>query len=172
MWKRLLPTVTFAAVGGVLWLGCGRAGGGEVDFNRDIRPILNQRCVTCHGGVRQQADLSLLFRADATRPAESGKRAVVPGDPGASELLRRVSHRDPDQRMPKEGAALSDEEIDRLRRWIEHGAEWTPHWAYVAPVDPGLPDVSADAWARNGIDRFVLARLDQEGIGASPRADC
>ncbi len=170
--RNLLPIVTLAMVGGVVWLGWGSASGDEVDFNRDVRPIFNERCVACHGGVRQQAGLSLLFRADAVRPAESGRSAVVPGDPGASELLRRVTHRDPHQRMPKEGAALSDDEVARLRRWIEQGARWEAHWAYVAPVDSGLPEVSDDAWPHNGIDRFVAARLDEEGMTPSPPADC
>ncbi len=172
MSRSLLPIVTLAMVGGVVWLGWGSASGDEVDFNRDVRPIFNERCVACHGGVRQQAGLSLLFRADATRPAESGRSAVVPGDPGASELLRRVAHRDPDQRMPKEGAALSDDEVARLRHWVEQGARWDAHWAYVAPVDSGLPEVPDEAWPHNGIDRFVAARLDKEGMTPSPPADC
>jgi hypothetical protein len=143
-----------------------------VDFNRDVRPILNKNCATCHGGVRQQANLSLLFREDALKPAKSGKRAIVPGDVGASELMHRITHSDPHDRMPKGRAPLKPTEISTLRRWIAQGAPWEPHWSYVKPVAATLPPVTDANWPKNGIDRFVLARLDSEHLKPSPPAEC
>ena len=169
--RRTLTLAAVLAAGAVaLWIV--RTGEREVDFNADIRPILNENCVTCHGGVRRQAALSLLFRDDALQPAESGKYAIVPGRAGESELIRRVSHSDPDERMPAEAPPLSRREIDLLKRWIDDGAEWEVHWAYVAPETPELPAVSDPAWPENDIDRFVLARLDRENLRPSPQADC
>ena len=147
-------------------------GGGDVDFNRDIRPILNENCVTCHGGVKREAELSLLFREEAIEPAESGRRAIVPGDPGRSELLRRVRHSDEEERMPLGEPPLTDHEIGLLKEWIAAGAEWEPHWAYVPPQLPEIPQVADFDWPRNGIDSFVLARLEDEGLSPSPRANC
>jgi hypothetical protein len=150
--------------------------GGEVDFNAEIRPVLNDKCVLCHGGVRRKADLSLLFRDDALRPAESGRAAIIPGDPGASELIRRIADHNPDDRMPKEDEPLTADEIETFRRWIAEGAEWAPHWAYVAPVRHDVPS-TRDAtllatWMKNGIDAFVGARLEAEGLKPSPEAAC
>jgi len=153
-------------------LGTGCAQGPEVDFNADIRPILNERCVNCHGGIRRQGDLNLLFRSEALAAAESGLSAIVPGDPGASELLRRVSHTDPEQRMPQEDEPLTSEEISKLRRWIADGAPWDDHWAYVAPQKHTLPDVQQKDWPQQEIDYFILARLEQAELAPSPRAAC
>ncbi len=147
-------------------------GGDDVDFNRDIRPILNENCVTCHGGVKREAELSLLFREEAVKPAESGMRAVVPGDPRGSELMRRVRHSDEDERMPLDGPPLTDREIALLKEWIAAGAEWEPHWAYVTPQMPEIPQVLNSEWPRNALDHFVLARLEDVGLSPSPRADC
>ena len=152
--------------------GVSGAGGGKVDFNRDIRPIFNKKCVACHGGVRQQADLSLLFREDALKPAKSGKLPIVPGDPDASEMIRRITHPDTHDRMPKGRDPLSAAEILAIRRWIKQGAPWEPHWAYVKPAAAPLPAVSNAAWSRTDLDRFVLARLDREGLKPSAEAGC
>ena len=169
--KRLSLTIGLLAVLlAMLLLGCAETD--EIDFNRDIRPILNERCVACHGGVRRKGDLSLLFRTDAMQPAESGKQAVVPGNPGASELLRRVAHADPDERMPQDDAPLTEKEIQKLRHWIVQGAPWADHWAYIPPTEPEQPTVSDPSWPANGLDHFTLARLDREGLTPSPRADC
>ena len=146
--------------------------GSSVDFNRDVRPILNKNCTGCHGGVRQQGELSLLFRDDALRPAKSGKRAIVPGRPGASELMARITAADPHDRMPKGRDPLTSAEIRTLKRWIAQGAEWAPHWAYVKPEAKPLPTVSDSNWSRGGIDRWVMARLDAEGLKPSRAADC
>ncbi len=168
---RIALPAAILAVAGVLWHFSVERGS-EIEFNRDIRPILNENCVTCHGGVQREAELSLLFREEALKPAKSGERAIVPGDPRGSELMRRVRHSDDDERMPLDGAPLSEHEIALLEAWIADGAAWEPHWAYVAPDLPNLPAVSEAEWPENGIDQFVLARLEDEGLVPSPRADC
>ncbi|MGH9339146.1 MAG: PSD1 and planctomycete cytochrome C domain-containing protein [Acidobacteriota bacterium] len=142
-----------------------------VSFNEDIRPILNSRCMVCHGGIKREAGLSFLFNSDALGLTESGKRAIVPGNSGKSELIRRVKLSDPEQRMPLEGEPLTAEEIRRLELWIDQGAEWADHWAYVKPEPIELPRVSDASWPGNGIDYFILARLEEEGLEPSPRAD-
>ena len=144
----------------------------EVDFNSEVRPLLNQRCITCHGGVKRSGGFGVLFREDALARTESGRYAIVPGDPDASEMIRRISHADPDERMPREGPPLTAEEIETLRRWIEQGAKWDDHWAYRKPTAPTLPEVADERWPTTGIDRFVLARLEAEELEPSPPAAC
>lgn len=143
-----------------------------VDFNAEVRPILNSRCLACHGGVQQAADFSMLFPEEAYQPAESGKRPIVPGDPDASELLRRVTHHDPEERMPPEGEPLSATEVDVLRRWIAQGATWDTHWAFVPPERPVLPEVAQKDWLKNPVDAFILAQLEAEDLAPNPEADC
>ena len=167
---RLASITVFVSVVATLSAGCTRAP--QVSFNEDIRPLLNERCVSCHGGIRRQGDLSLLFRHEAVAPAESGKRAVVPFKPADSELLRRIAHTDPQERMPKDEAPLSSEEIEKFRQWIKGGAPWDNHWAYVAPEKPKLPQVSDPEWPLQDLDYFVLAQLDAEALKAAPRAEC
>ena len=97
---------------------------GEVHFSRDVRPILNQNCMPCHGGVRQKNGVSFLFREEALGTGKSGKRTIVPGKPEESELIARVTSSDPDTRMPYHAPPLSPQQIDLLRRWIKQGAKW------------------------------------------------
>ena len=157
-----------AAIGATRWV----RDRGAVDFNRDIRPILNTRCIACHGGVRQLGKVSLLFREDALKPAKSGKIPIVPGDPDGSEVIRRITHGDPHDRMPKGHDPLPPREIALIRRWIRQGAPWEPHWAYVKPLAPPLPTVSRPAWPHSDLDRFVLAKLDAERLAPSAPAPC
>lgn len=144
----------------------------EVDFNRDVRPILNAECITCHGGVKRSGGFGVLFREDALAVGESGRPGIVPGDPQRSEMIRRITHPDPSVRMPHEGEPLSRGEIGTLKRWIAQGAEWDVHWAYRAPEAGDPPQVRDERWVHNGIDRFVLARLEEEGLRPSPVASC
>ena len=146
--------------------------GKQVDFNHEVRPILNGKCIACHGGVKQAGGFGVLFREDALGKGKSGRIGIVPGDPDASEVIRRITHPDRAQRMPRHRDPLSKEEIETLRRWIAQGAKWQDHWAYVKPVSPALPEVSDVKWARNGIDRFVLARLNKEKLEPSAPASC
>jgi hypothetical protein len=143
----------------------------EVHFSRDIRPILNQNCMPCHGGVRQKNGISFLFREEALGTGKSGKRTIVPGKPNESELIARVTSSDPEARMPYHAPPLSAQQIDLLRRWIKQGAKWEDHWAFVAPKPRALPAVKHSEWPRQPVDRFILARLEKEGLLPSSEAD-
>ena len=147
----------------------------KIDFNADIRPILNKKCITCHGGVKRSGGFSLLFRTEALSPNESGHPAIVPGDVAASEMLRRINHPDPEERMPPESPPLPQAEIDLLTEWIEQGARWEDHWAYVKPEPIEPPMISIDSvdtgWKTNGIDRFVLRTLEENGMLPSEAAE-
>ncbi|WKN32835.1 DUF1553 domain-containing protein [Porifericola rhodea] len=142
----------------------------KVDFNAEIRPILNKKCITCHGGVKRSGDFSLLFRSEALGVNESGKRAIVPGDVEASEMIHRIKHTDPEERMPPEGEPLSQEEVNLLSRWIEQGAYWEDHWAYVKPEPITPPEVESD-WVNNDIDKFILQTLNTKNLQPSAEAD-
>jgi Protein of unknown function (DUF1549)/Protein of unknown function (DUF1553)/Planctomycete cytochrome C len=145
--------------------------GDEVHFSRDIRPILNQNCMPCHGGVRQKNGVSFLFREEALGTGKSGRRTIVPGDPDGSELMARVTSSDPETRMPYHAVALPQAQIDLLRRWIKQGAKWEDHWAFVAPKPQVLPEVKRKAWVRRPLDQFILARLEKEGLEPSGEAE-
>ncbi|MBS1850797.1 MAG: DUF1553 domain-containing protein [Acidobacteria bacterium] len=150
---------------------CGCSPKPQVDFSRDIRPILNQNCLSCHGGVRQKGNISFLFREEALGKGKSGKQAIVAGDPDASELIRRVTSADPELRMPYHGPQLSPQQIALLKQWIREGANWSDYWAFVPPKSQPLPEVRQAAWVRQPLDRFVLARLEKEALSPSPEAD-
>src|SRR5256885_11193344 len=102
----------------------------SISFDRDIAPLLTSRCAKCHGPSEGKAGLHLTDRDAATVTLPSGERAIVPGKPDESELLRRVASTDPEVRMPPKGLPLSADEIAKLRRWIADGAVWPAHWAY------------------------------------------
>jgi hypothetical protein len=140
-------------------------------FSRDIQPLLSEHCFVCHGPNEAEAGLRLDGADHASATLDSGARAIQPGRPDQSELLRRVSSSDESIRMPPEGDALSKEDIDRLRQWIAGGAGYEEHWAWQPVTEPVLPTVKDEDWVRNPIDRFVLARLEQEQIEPSPPAD-
>ena len=141
-----------------------------VDFNTQVKPIFNKKCITCHGGVRRKADFSLLFRSEALAKTKSGKYAIVPGDPDHSEMIRRITLHDPEDRMPYKHDPLSADEISILRRWISQGAKWGDHWAYI-PVKPvEIPEIKND-WIKNEIDPFIYDKLKQEELQPSVEAD-
>ncbi len=161
-------------IGCALWLMAGDAGANEpVDFAREIRPLLNQHCTSCHGGVKRAGGVSFLSREGALVEAKSGRRVIVPGHDAESELIRRVISTDEDERMPPpdHGPALPAGDVAKLREWIRHGAPWTKHWAYEKPVRPAVPAVRQADWPKQGLDRFVLARLESENLKPSPPAD-
>jgi hypothetical protein len=142
-----------------------------VDFNRDIRPILTRSCTACHGGVRKQGGISFVFRDEAMAAGMSGRRAIVPGKPGASELIVRLESDDPEFRMPHHAPPLTTTEIELFRAWIEQGANWEEHWAFVAPTPQTPPAVKLESWVRTPVDRFILARLESEGLAPAREAD-
>jgi hypothetical protein len=141
-----------------------------VSFSSEIQPILNQNCVQCHGGVRQKNGVSFVFREDALGKGKSGRWTIVPGHPEQSELIARITSSDPEARMPYHAPPLSPQQIELLRRWIREGAKWEDHWAFVAPKPQPLPAVKRSGWIRQPLDRFILARLEKEGLAPSPEA--
>jgi hypothetical protein len=147
----------------------------KIDFNRDIRPLLTENCFKCHGpdDDARKARLRFDVRADALKPAKSGQVAIVPGSPERSELIARITATDLDDRMPpiKSGKKLTPNQIELLRHWIAQGATYATHWAYVKPARPPLPMVKNLRWPRNPIDRFILSRLEREGLKPSVQAD-
>ncbi len=147
---------------------------GKVDFNTQIQPILSENCYACHGPdeAKVEADLRLDDRALALKGGESGK-AIVPGAPAKSLIIERINHGDPDEVMPppEKKDRLKPEQVALIRQWIEEGAEWGVHWAFVPPVRPPLPDVKDSAWVKNPVDRFVLAKLEAQRLSPSPEAD-
>ncbi len=156
--------------------GCGRDGhrvSAKIDFNRDVRPILNQNCTSCHGGVKAAGGVSFVFREDALRQGESGRPTIVPHHPERSELIARIVSTDPEFRMPHvdHGPPLSPEQIAKLRQWIVEGAEWSEHWAFVAPKPQTPPTIADAAWNRSPIDRFIRSRLEREKLTPASRAD-
>ncbi len=150
---------------------------GEVDFNRDIRPILAENCLSCHGqdASSRSAGLRLDEFEAATGTLKSGLRAIVPGDRGASAVMARVSSQDDDVRMPpvKTGKRLTAEQIETLGRWIDAGADYATHWAFTRVDRPGVPELGAEdaKRARNAVDAFILAKLRERGLTPSPEAD-
>src|SRR5665213_964136 len=146
-----------------------------IQFNRDIRPILSEHCVFCHVPDDSKRQSKLRLDLETTAKGDLGGHfAVVPGEPGSSEMIRRVSSSDVARRMPPawSGAVkLKDSEIELLTRWIAQGAQWEKHWSFIPPVRPAPPQVSDRAWPKNPIDNFVMVRLDREGLKPSPEAD-
>jgi hypothetical protein len=142
---------------------------GPVEYNRDVRPILSENCFYCHGQDpnHRKADLRLDVRESALK-----EKAVVPGQPDQSKLVAKIFS-DGKKRMPPPDSnrILTAEQKEMLKRWVAQGAAYQQHWAFVAPVRPAPPEVKRAGWPRNPIDRFVLARLEREGLAPSPEAD-
>ncbi len=141
-----------------------------IQYNRDIRPILAENCFACHGpdSAARKADLRLDRREAAI---ESG--ALAPGKPGDSGVIARISSDDPTMVMPPPAShkTLSAEQKKLLAAWIEAGAEYQPHWSFIAPVRPAVPTVQDKSWPRSDLDNFILARLEAAGLRPAPEAD-
>jgi len=145
-----------------------------VSFDRDVRPILSDNCFECHGPDTNKRKAKLrLDREEGLFSLRDSHPVIAPGKPDESELYARISDPDPDFRMPpaKFRHHLEEVEIETIRRWIAEGAEYEGHWAWSRPTRPELPAVRNEAWAKSPIDRFVLARLESEGVSPSPAAD-
>lgn len=156
----------------------------QIDFNEEVKPILNKHCMACHGGVKKAGGVSFLFEKDMYEPAKSGKFPVVAGDAEESEMMRRIllpeGHED---KMPKDGPPLSPEEVEILTQWIDQGAKWGNHWAYNRVERPSVPSIGSfwallgftedeeTRWAKNEIDRFVLEKLREQQLKPASEAD-
>ncbi len=141
-----------------------------VDYVQDVKPILSNSCYTCHGPDEATREAEL--RLDSREVALT--KAILPGAPDRSELIARITSADPSDRMPPADSrrpVLTEDQVSLLRRWIEQGANYQQHWAYVRPTRPIPPQIADDTWSRNPIDRFVLARLEREQLEPSAEAD-
>ncbi|MFO0789126.1 MAG: DUF1553 domain-containing protein [Pirellulales bacterium] len=165
-WRWYVGALVFA----VGCFGEATAAEGPLKYNRDVRPILADNCFSCHGpdSASRKADL----RLDRSQAAlDSG--AIVPGDPDGSEAIGRIMSGNPEEVMPPPVTkkALTDEQKRILARWVKEGAEYEPHWSFIAPQRSAVPAVKAAAWVRNPIDSFVLAKLEAAGLAPAPEAD-
>ena len=144
------------------------AAAGVPTFNAKVQPILSENCYHCHGpdGSSRKGGLRLDLPEFALKGGDSGKPAIVPGDAESSYVIQRILSKDPIEVMPPPAMhnQLDADEVEVLRQWINHGAAYEPHWAFVAPRRPALPAVQNSAWVRNPVDRFILARLEAESL--------
>lgn len=149
------------------------ASAAKVDYNRDVRPILSENCFACHGfdEASREADLRLDV-ADSATEDRGGYAAIVAGDSAASEAWRRITSDDESEVMPpvESHRELTAEQKEILRRWIDEGAAYAKHWAFISPVKNELPKVADESWVRNEIDRIVLAKLEDAGLKPSDEA--
>ena len=149
-----------------------------VDFTTQIKPIINKHCISCHGGVKQKGGFSFLFREEAMAATESGKPAIIPGEPGKSELMRRITHKDPEERMPYKHDPLTKEEINLFSKWIKQGAKWGDHWAYTPVKNVPVPTPTTffglinkkSSWAKNEVDLFIEKKLTEQDLAPSKQA--
>ena len=194
---RLLGALALAGASGLVWLGVVSGRDAEIkaddhwpvqtvaikpappgdepaSFNRDIRPILSDKCFACHGfdAKTRAADLRLDLRESAVAQRDTGA-AIVPGEPENSNLYKRITTRSSKLLMPpaEHHKPLTPDEIALLTRWIKEGAAYEPHWSFIVPTMPELPAVKNKAWVRNGIDAFVLAKIEAHNLKPSPEAE-
>ena len=176
-----IALVAIVAVLSTTWLkssGLGPWGGASdqieierISFNKDIRPIFNSKCVACHGGVTKQGGISYIFREEALQRGNSGRLNVVPNKPHRSELIARVTSEDPLRRMPYGKDPLSEDEVFLLEQWIEEGAEWEDHWAFIAPKKESVPQQAMPDWGDHPVDAFVGIKLGDAGLHPTQEAN-
>ncbi len=144
-----------------------------ISFGKDVRPILSKHCWSCHGPDEQKREAQLrLDRYEDAIQVRDGKAAIRPGDWKKSELMRRVESADMSERMPpaESGPALTEQQKKILRQWIDQGGAYEAHWAFEPPRLPSVPMVKDQAWCRSPIDAFVLEKMNEHGLHASPPA--
>jgi len=161
----MLSVVGFISTGIYFWVNQEK-----ISYNKDIRPIFNKKCITCHGGVKKNGGFSLLFREEALAKAKSGKIAIIPFDADNSELVKRLETNDLEHRMPLDKDPLSSEEVGLIKKWINEGAAWENHWAYNQPQKVN-PKTARNNWAKNEIDDFIDEKLSENGLKPSPAAE-
>ncbi|MEX1039640.1 MAG: PSD1 and planctomycete cytochrome C domain-containing protein [Pirellulaceae bacterium] len=167
--KSLVGFLTISFLGLTGWEVETARASEKPDYNQEVRPILTENCFACHGPDPEHREADL--RLDVGQHAH--EYAIVPGDLDGSEAFQRIISDDADAQMPPPefGKVLSAQQIDILRRWIEHGAEYEPYWAYVPPKRHPVPEVENEAWSQTEIDRFLLARMESKGFKPAPEAD-
>ncbi len=144
----------------------------EVRFNKDIRPIFTKHCTSCHGGVKEAGNISLIYRERALGEGKSGARAIVPGKPEESELMRRIVSKDPDEVMPKpkHGPPLAERDVSLIRQWIQDGAAWEELWSFLPPREEVPPPIKNQQWPQMPLDAWVLASLEAKQLAPSAEA--
>ncbi len=150
----------------------------QVSYSADVKPILNKHCISCHGGVKKQGEFSLLFHEEALQITASGKPSIIPFHAEDSEFISRLTSKDPEERMPYKKPALSQEEIEILKKWVNQGAKWEDHWAYLPVKEPIIPKVSnffqrvynSDRFDKNPIDAYILEKLKEINLDPSDQA--
>ena len=147
----------------------------EVDFSRQIRPLLAKQCFSCHGPDKQESGVALHEFEKATIEADSGMKPIVPGDLEASEILRRVASNDPDIRMPPEGKGLSKLQVELLTNWVKSGAEYREHWAFLPLSNPTPPAVAVrnptSNFVSNPVDAFVQEKWETNSLKSAAFAE-
>ncbi|MEK9613469.1 MAG: DUF1549 domain-containing protein, partial [Flavobacteriaceae bacterium] len=169
--KYLYNNHFFLWISLVLLLGCQTQE--EIDFSTQVKPILNKKCISCHGGVKKNAGFSVLFEEEALGITESGIPAIIPGNAKASSLIQRLHETDPELRMPYKKSPLSKREIEILTQWIDQGAQWGTHWAYISPKKSPLPEIQnpeLQSFIQQPIDHFVAAHLESRKFKPNPPA--
>ena len=178
--RRIAVVFLILGVGGSVRAGDLVASAGDakprpINFARDVRPILSDNCFACHGpdDKARKAGLRLDTKEGAFAKLESGGQTIAPGKPDESDLIFRIESDDPELHMPpkKSGKQLTADQVGLLRRWVEQGGTWSTHWSFETPTKPALPSLKNAGWAVNEIDRFILARLEAEGLSPSPMAE-
>ena len=146
-----------------------------IDYSEQVKPIINQKCISCHGGVKKKGGFSLLFREEALAPTESGKPAIIPGDAEHSEMIKRLYYTDLEERMPHHEDPLTEDEKNILTRWIDEGAKFETHWAYQSVKKQTIPGSGFFSFLNkkdgNDIDRFIDDKLDNLGLSRSKEAE-
>ncbi|MES2709159.1 MAG: DUF1553 domain-containing protein [Verrucomicrobiota bacterium] len=180
--SRVFPCLSLPALAGVVSLSTAAAAfaaapgaDSPLSYNRDIRPIISENCFNCHGpdSASRKAGLRLDSFESATTPNSDGVAAIIPGKPDESELVKRLLSKDPDEIMPPAEIhkVMKPEQIAMMRRWVAEGAAYEPHWSFIVPSRSAPPSVGHPEWARNPIDSFILATLDENHLAPAPEAD-
>ena len=147
----------------------------QIDFNAEIKPIINKKCISCHGGVKKTAGFSLLFEKEALADTDEGSPAIIPGDSKNSRLIQRLHETDPELRMPYQKPKLSQNEIDLLTKWIDQGAKWGTHWAYIPPKNEKPPELNESTFSEiffnNSIDKFIAVKMLEKNLSPNPVSD-
>ncbi|MCU0346475.1 MAG: DUF1553 domain-containing protein [Saprospiraceae bacterium] len=177
--KNLVWLVVAASLALVIYrYSSGEKNGYAVDYNTEVKPILNKHCLSCHGGVRRNGGFGLLTQEDAFAATDSGKPAIVPGQPEKSEFIKRLTAADPEERMPYNAPPLTKEEIAILTKWVAQGANFERHWAYEPVKKPAVPGsgrllsaFGSKGWGTNEVDAFALEKMRENKLEPSPEAD-
>ena len=146
----------------------------QIDFNTQIKPIINKKCISCHGGVKKTAGFSFLFREEALAKTDEGSPAIIPGNSKKSRLIQRLHETDLELRMPYQKPGLNKSEIELFTKWIDQGAKWGTHWAYISPKNEEIPEFKNNIFKvnffDNPIDNFIAARMSEKQLSPNPES--